>query len=50
MQNNIYIKDVYDVSPAEKTHSEGVNVIDKPLLLKLQALEAALKDAKKVRN
>lgn len=48
MQNNIYIKDVYDVIPAENTHLEGVNVIDKPLLLKLKALEAALKDAKKV--
>lgn len=50
MQNNIYIKDKYDVSPAENTHSEGIDVIDKPLLLKLQGLEAALKDAKKVSN
>ena len=48
MQDNINIKDVYDIIPAENTHSEGVNVIEQPLRLKLQALEAALKEAKTV--
>lgn len=48
MQDNIQIKDVYDISPPEDTQLADAKVVDTPVLKKLQAFEAALKGANMV--